>query len=312
MILSSDIETQVNTFLKPSIKFNSLYNQFVYNNKWINEVTQELLRDELLNILKDITSHLKFGKNTKDFLKYLNQLVDKRIDFYEEKKGATGFGFNEFKIADISAIDNWDGNAPADEKFSIKDIVEGNESVIDLIHQEQSYYLDLYRFSKEFNDYSNPMDIELVKINYVMKLHYEVIIKLYQFVNEILEDYENINLSEFDFENLLNKHGFTEPKETIATIQKCHISLNKVNVANLFHLLLDEKLIFFHRDEKQNKVLLQKFIEKNFTYKDDDNNQKSVANINKEFSKVNYSNTESHIIFLESFISKLEDRRSRL
>ena len=42
-------------------------------------------------------------------------------------------------------------------------------------------------------------------------------------------------------------------------------------MANLFYLLLDEKIFHFSENERNNKVLFQKFVEQNFLYKGKEN-----------------------------------------
>jgi hypothetical protein len=101
------------------------------------------------------------------------------------------------------------------------------------------------------------------------------------------------------------------PKNTIDFSKKCNITLNKIDVANLFYFLMEEQLFVFDKNEAQNKVSFQRFIEQNFTYKDDDDLQKNISRINKEFSKIGYANKSSHFAFINFLINKLEERKLR-
>jgi hypothetical protein len=305
MKLPTQIEFQLNNFLKPKIKFNSFYNQYTFDDKWLIDVTDNLFKNEVLQILKEVNNHLIVGLNTREFLEYLRIIIDKRLDYYSSVKSRNEIGFIKYDIP-YSSINEEVLNTPKPEKFDLQDIVKEKKSVIDLIHDEDSYYQDLFRLKKLFNEYSNTFDVEQVKLSYVIELHENYVLLLFHYVGELLDDYNNVNFEMFDFDSLLLSYNLIHaPSES----QKCHVNLSKIDVANLFHLLLDEKIIFFDRNERQNKVLMQQFIESHFTYKDDDGLQKNISNFNKQISMVGYSNSPSHKAFIDSLLLKLEDRK---
>lgn len=310
MNLPFQIENKLDKFLKPKIGFTTIYNQYLYNDCWLAEITKETLRKESLEILELVNDHLIAGLNTKTYLKELRQMVLIKLDWYRENS-IKELVFIENAITKIHKIDYCHINAPEDVKYAINDIIEGKESVIDLIQEEESYYYDLYRFRKEFNNFTDPIDIENVKLNYVLDLHYESVSSIYRYIDCILEDYERINFEKFDFEKLLINFEFMVPKNTIDFSKKCNITLNKIDVANLFYFLMEEQLFVFDKNEAQNKVSFQRFIEQNFTYKDDDDLQKNISRINKEFSKIGYANKSSHFAFINFLINKLEERKLR-
>lgn len=306
MNLPFQIENKLDKFLKPRIYFTNIHNQYLYDDKWLNDMTEETFKKEALDILNLVNDHVVAGQDTRDFLKELREMASIQIDSYRENLESPKF------IDSIDVINYCHTYSPEEEKYNIQDILEEKESIMESIFDENNYYVDLYRFAKDFNNYANPIDIEKVKLKYVLKLHYDYMITIYGYVDCLLEDFNRINFKKFDFEKLLISFNLIEQKSQIETIRKCNINSSKIDVANLFLLLMDEKELVFDKDERKNKVMMQDFIEQNFTYKDDDGSYRNIININKEFSKVNYSNSLSHKSFLESFISKLEARLSRI
>ncbi len=307
--LPSQIEIQLSSFLKPKIKFNTVYQHYSYNNNWLIDVTENSLKKDSLKIVTDVNNHLSAGENTKAFLRSLLSLIETRLEFYEEKKTINDIGFVEYKISNIDSVSSGDVEEPKPEKFDVSDIIKEEESVIERIHEEESYYYNIFRFKGAFNNYTNSLDLEHVKLNYVIGLHNDYALKLFQYLLELLEDHENVNFDQFDFQTLLVRYDFIDSPQTV---QKCQINYSKIDVANLFHLLHDEKIFVFDKNERQNKILMQIFIEQNFTYKDDDGFQKNIAFINKQLSKVGFSNTLSHKNFLDSLILRLQERRINL
>ena len=306
MSLPFQIENKILKFLNPKIYFTIVHNQYLYDNHWLIEMTKETFKKESLEIIKLINNHLIVGLNTKTFLKETLLMISFQLDKSQEES-LQSFEF----IENIKVINYCRKSAPDKEKFMIEDILKGKESVINSINNEFSYYYDLQRFAKDFNNYIIPADIEKVKLKFVLELHYEYMNIIYGYIDCIIQDFDRINFEKFDFEDILINFQLINSKASSEIIQKCNVNLNKIDVANLFYFLMEEKLFFFHKNEKQNKIAIQQFIEENFTYKDDDARQKNISNINKEFSKVGYSNEVSHINFINTFISILEERKSR-
>ncbi|MCV9926321.1 hypothetical protein OIU83_01550 [Flavobacterium sp. LS1R49] len=96
--------------------------------------------------------------------------------------------------------------------------------------------------------------------------------------------------------------------------EKCSTHLNKSDLAQLFYILMDEKIIFFDdRDEKHNRSEIQFFVEENFTYIGDSGFQTTIDTISKQFSESKgFTYKDKQIRFLENIISILEKRREKL
>lgn len=305
MSLPTSIQYQLNNFLKPRLTFNPTHQQYTFDDHWLINVSEDYFKKEALTIVRNINEHLKVGKDNKHFLSYLLQITEKRFDWYQHYDFPDIRSF--YKIAEtIISKDYTENLAPDVEKYSQKDIIE---NIIDF-SAEITYYADLRSYSKEFDNYSNTIDYERVKLHYVLELHYEYVQKIAAYIDSLLEDCERVYFSKFDFDTLPFIKELKDPIVLNGILKKCKTSLTKVDVAHLFYFLVDEKMLVFDQNERQNYILVKKFIEENFTYKDDDGDQKNIVNINKEFTKLGFSNKEPHRKFIDKLIATLEERRA--
>ncbi|MFH6997348.1 hypothetical protein ACHRVZ_05400 [Flavobacterium sp. FlaQc-57] len=98
------------------------------------------------------------------------------------------------------------------------------------------------------------------------------------------------------------------------TKEKCSTYLSKGDLAQLFYILMDEKIFFFDdHNQKSNRSKVQLFVEENFTYKGDSGNQTTIDTISKQFSESKgFTYKDKQIKFLESIINTLEKRKHKL
>ncbi|MDX6188636.1 hypothetical protein SGQ83_04675 [Flavobacterium sp. Fl-318] len=96
--------------------------------------------------------------------------------------------------------------------------------------------------------------------------------------------------------------------------EKCSSNFNKSDLAQLFYILMDEKILFFDdRNQKCNRSKIQFFIENNFTYIGDSGFQTNIDTISKQFSESKgFTYKEKQIRFLDNIIDLLEKRREKL
>lgn len=96
--------------------------------------------------------------------------------------------------------------------------------------------------------------------------------------------------------------------------EKCNTYLNKSDLAQLFYILMDEKIFFFDdHNQKRNRSKIQLFIEENFTYKGDSGLQTTIDTISKQFSESKgFTYKDKQIKFLEEIINTLEKRKEKL
>ncbi|PIF60032.1 hypothetical protein [Flavobacterium sp. 2] len=100
----------------------------------------------------------------------------------------------------------------------------------------------------------------------------------------------------------------------LVPFKKCRSSYSKIELANLFYILMDEGILYFDsNDTKKNRSSFQKFMSENFTYNDNEGSQKIISTISRQFSECKgYTYKVKQIRFLDEFISVMQERKKRL
>ena len=97
-------------------------------------------------------------------------------------------------------------------------------------------------------------------------------------------------------------------------MSKCHSQYNKSDLAQLFFILMDERILFFDGyDDRTNRAKMQDFLKNHFTFCGDAGLQTPVVEISKQFSEAKgFTYREKHIAFLDNLIETLYQRRERI
>lgn len=132
---------------------------------------------------------------------------------------------------------------------------------------------------------------------------------------EIIDSFFKLESRLKNIENLVlvNEAENTYSK-VLSSPDKCRSSYSKIELANLFYILMDEGILYFDsNDAKNNRANFQKFISENFTYNDNDGGQKVISTISRQFSECKgYTYKIKQIKFLDDFIAVMQERRRRL
>ncbi|TRX33202.1 hypothetical protein FNW52_15690 [Flavobacterium sp. ZT3R18] len=117
-------------------------------------------------------------------------------------------------------------------------------------------------------------------------------------------------------EMLLKEKGYRykDRSQNYLLKEKCSSHYNKNDLAQLFYILMDEKILFFDdKCEKYNRSKMQQFIEGNFTYTGDAGLQVSIDTISKQFSESKgFTYGEKQLKFLDKIIWLFQKRREKL
>ena len=120
------------------------------------------------------------------------------------------------------------------------------------------------------------------------------------------------------FETLLktrvSKHRFSEGAKKYFVRDKCGSQYNKIDLAQLFYILMDENILFFNdKNEKQNRGKMQEFVEENFTYFGVAGRQVAIDTISKQFSESKgFTYREKQLKFLDEIIRTFQKRREKI
>ncbi|GAA3773295.1 MULTISPECIES: hypothetical protein [Flavobacterium] len=129
--------------------------------------------------------------------------------------------------------------------------------------------------------------------------------------SEILDNFFKLDKRVKKIENLLLLNDF-QSNQSLS--ERCKSSYSKSELAILFYILMDEGLLFFDpSDVKKNRISIQEFLSKNFTYKNNEGVQKKITRISRQFSECKgYTYKEKQIKFLDDLIGILMERKRKL
>ncbi|MCD0471807.1 hypothetical protein [Flavobacterium sp. JAS] len=131
----------------------------------------------------------------------------------------------------------------------------------------------------------------------------------------IIDNFFKLDMRLKNIESLVQKNEFVNVQnQAFSCTNKCRSSYNKIELANLFYILMDEGILYFDsNDAKKNRTNFQKFMSENFTYNDNDGDQKIISTISRQFSECKgYTYKMKQIKFLDDFIAVMQERRRRL
>lgn len=132
---------------------------------------------------------------------------------------------------------------------------------------------------------------------------------------DIIDNFFKLDARLKNIESLVQTNGFGNfQSQAFSCSNKCRSSYNKIELANLFYVLMDEGILYFDsNDEKKNRGDFQEFISENFTYNDNEGGQKIISTISRQFSECKgYTYKIKQIKFLDEFIALMQERRRRL
>lgn len=271
----TQIKSSIITFLFFKIEFDYDLNSFVYKNREpLNEINEDFFEPELGEIFKSIVNNLQVGKENLVFLKDLEDIINKKTKHFEM------FKMNSFDDVDVYL------KYLKEEQFN-KDFLfmldSNEEKTIEVDEANKNEFIRVFNLAK---NYSNI---------------------LYQFVDGLIVDFDHIDFNEFDFDEYIKSHNI-EPIYENGNHLKCVVNLKKIDVAHLFKMLLDEGIFYFSENERKNKILLKKFIEEYFLYRESKERVFEIKKFNKEYSEVDYNGNELHLNFLKDFRDNIDKR----
>jgi hypothetical protein len=96
--------------------------------------------------------------------------------------------------------------------------------------------------------------------------------------------------------------------------QKCHSQYNKSDLAQLFFILMDERILFFDGyDDRANRAKMQDFLKNHFTFCGVAELPTPILAISKQFSEAKgFTYREKHLAFLDNLLVTLHQRRERI
>jgi hypothetical protein len=294
----------VNELVKYKINFSKIYNTYLFNNKWINEIEDDYYSEKIKNIKNLLHKQLKHGHKQAEYLQDLLDYIWTKVEYIEDYKYSSFEFFELFsdKMSDITSHES----IPASNSDLYKEYKIDSSSEA----TNESELFNFLRFhSSGMNDFQTEIDFEKGRLLFVLSIYSEALKDLHGFIYSIHMDAEYIDFKSLDFEDFI-----ITPKNIKENL--CHINLNKKSVAHLFRILLEEDfLVFDEINENNNRLEMKRFVQNNFSYQNNENQRTSIHSFNREYSEVaspSSSEVKAHKEFIDEFILKLQNRKNRL
>ena len=285
---------ELNIFLSITISFDEEYQSYQFNDYWALELDEEYFTNKFEQIKFLTLQQLKIGKNNERFLREISEMTSDKLNYLTDIHSDRLLFFDKYSrfIRMSYAI-----TSPPRDLIKVSDLnnsFEGNDK----------YFLFLKKFKNETDNYNNPLEFEKVKLLYTLKLYKDTIGEIEAFVIDLIHNLSYIDFSKIEIKNI--------PDSSNIKI-KCASSLGKFELASLFYILMDEKILFFDDvNETNNRAIMQRFIEDNFTYKGDSKSQTNISNINKQFTEAKgFTYNKKQVEFINKFIGLLEKRKNK-
>lgn len=299
MVLPNDIIKSYVAYLDNSIQFHTILKKYKFNNIWVDEVNKNYF-DERANILKaSLVSFLESTNYNLTIIKELRDIIEGQIQWF---KGSDIGYFKSFHLIEelIWEIEH-DKVYDAEEKYSINDIV--NE-VYEPGEVKERLFYHLSLNSGPTNNYENPLDFEKVKLSYLMTLFYESVVELRSFLDNLSIAIEKYGVRKLDF--YLSDLDVTKH-------EKCTISLDLLSTAVLVKFLIEENIFSMDKNDRVNRIKIQKFFENNFNYTNSKNAKIPIVDLSNEISKIVMDGKyDKQISVIDSLIGKLNSMKETI
>jgi len=299
MVLPNDIIKSFKAFLDNTIQFHTIKKKYKFNNLWVDEVNKNYF-DERANILKaSLVRFLESTNNNLTIIKELREIIDGQIQRFN------GIDKGYFKsihlIEELIWEIEYDTVYDVEEKYTISDIVN---SVYDPGEVKERLFYYLILNLRPTNNYENPLDFEKVKLSYLMTLFYDSVVELRTFLDDL-----SIAIEKYG----VRKLGFYLSDLVVTKQEKCTVSLDLLSTAVLVKFLIEENIFSMDKNERINRIKIQKFFENNFNYTNSKNAKIPILDLSNEISKIVMDGKyDKQISVIDSLIGKLNSMKENI
>lgn len=312
-LYKKEFEDALEDFLTLNVKFHKVHEQYLFQENWVSQPNHSFYKDKIISIKKLLIKHLNNGLENKSYLSIIRDKIRNTMaKFYNEDY--SDFSFFEKTNTLIRTTDN-ELLLPPVEEFDydyflkqtyIEKYKEDNFAQLD---EDILYYHDFLK--KNFDSSkTTKIEFERIKLMYAIVCYQDIIYDFLNYIEYIYFNYEFINFSRN--EEVKVEDTITEEEiESYMNENKCKLNINKKTFAKVINILMMDSILYFDSsDAANNKILVQKFFEKNFSYKGSDGNQKEVKSLNKEFAMNHFEIKDNRNAFLDKLISEINDKKS--
>ncbi|TGV03402.1 hypothetical protein [Flavivirga rizhaonensis] len=293
-------------FSKFNIEFSEKNKSYLFNNQWINIKIDSYHNEQIDRIKNLLHIQLNAGLNHKEYLQNLLDILNKRIIWLLENNYNLPIFFENYSIKKT----DYDYLLPArnSNKSSFKKFFN-NSPVPNSSEMRIFWFLEL--FKKEFNDFKDELDFEKGLLLYSIKSYRHALSILSEYIKSL---HQYVEFTDFKSLNLVNSN---EVKQTQRNVKICNFNLDKKNIAHLFRILIEEKLIVFDEfNDSKNLTEMKSFVEKNFTYQNKKKERMAIDKLNREYSEASWRLEDvdkiRHNKLIDKLVLTLQTRKANL
>jgi hypothetical protein len=293
-------------FFDTRIFFNKELSLYKFQGIWISSGFEKYIETKISSIKDLLFIQLKHDLNNKSFLLKLQKELRETHQFLYD------IYYDEFDDLAKSYLKIHTTHSKPDE--SITDLytydffvnIATDKKALKKFKQQKIKFPELFKtlldlfIGKNEVDYPSSIQFENAKLLTCIYCYRTV---LFDFLSEIdyyVENFDFINFSLID----------TIDNQKNAETVKCKMNLSKIELARFFKFLMIEKYLYFDvNDSSKNKIMLERFIENNFTYKMQDGKQGEIKNLKREFAESHLEIKNNYNELLDELIGILESKR---
>lgn len=312
-LYKKEFEDALEVFLTLNVKFHKKYEQYLFQENWVSQPNYPFYKNKIITLKKLLINHINNGLENKLYLSTIRDKIrNSMAKFYNEDYGDFSFfektdtliknASNELLLPPVEEFDyDYFLKQTYIEKYKEDDFVQLDEDI-----------LNYHDFLKKNFDSSKTTKVEFerTKLMYAIICYQDIVYDFLNYIEYLYYNYEYINFSKN--EEVKDEEIVTEEEiESYMNENKCKLNINKKTFAKFINILMMDGIVYFDSsDAANNKILIQKFFEKNFSYKGSDGNQKEIKSLNKEFAMNHFEIKNNRNAFLDKLISEINDKKS--
>jgi len=243
-----------------------------------------------------------------NYVQSIIDLIENKIEYFEKLNYNSPEFFDKYK-GKINIIEesseNYKNNTKLFTLYKLNEIDNG-------VNEELFGYLNF--LSPKLNNIKTQLDFDKGHFLYFFHSYLLIVKDFNLFLTKLYDHVNYINFTSYQFDDFLSI-GIGKGSLTHSNY---HFNLQKIEIAYLFKILMNENIVSFDlSSESKNKLKMKKFIEANFTYlKQGTTKRIPIKDFNKEYAEAHSSVTQKNInkelIFLDFFIEIFNRRKQEL
>lgn len=298
MIPINEFSQKITSICYFDISFDEINKTYLFNGNFAEEVNLSQFEEDIINLKYELIDVLRSVKYPQIYIDDLKKVIQE-IQIWFENNGLDKFeNFDKLNnIMTISKNEVFRKSTPPytlDYIFLLPDDLSG-------INDPLLFYILLHKSKTE--NYENKIDLEKVKLYYVLVNYLETINSFNSFLNELTSLIDRYGI---------NFNNWEQIQPILQVNQKCDFNNSKIRLAQLFKIFKKNNIFTFGDDPFKSTVNMKRFIESNFNYSSGESIFQATKNINQEFSILANFQKEEQLKFCKEIIQIMNDEIATL